>query len=134
MEATQAREVFARTGIRQRDCMFKRGNRLGRGLVLLATCFCLFTFAQTARPLESVALLSHAGIATRYHKLTRHTLTEVGGGTADLSAEARTEFGEPTPEISPRRSTLSQAGELPVWPAHEVVHRRILPSPPDDAH
>jgi hypothetical protein len=114
--------------------MFKRGNKSDRGLVLLATCFCLFTFAQTARPLESVALHSHAGVAARYHKLTRHTLTEVSGGSADLSAEARTEFGEPTPEISPRRSTLSQVVEVPVWAAREIVHRRIPPSPPDDAH
>lgn len=114
--------------------MFKRGNRPGSGFVLLATCFCLFTFAQIARPLESVALLSHSGVAATYHKLTRHTLTEVSGGTTDLSAEATTEFGELTSEISPRRSALSRVVEVPVWPAHEVVHRRILPSPPDDAH
>jgi hypothetical protein len=115
--------------------MFKRGNRPDSGFVLLAICFCLFTFAQTARPLESVTLLSHPGIAATYHKLTRHTLTEVSGGTADLSAEATTEFGEMLPEISPRRATLSsQVVEVSVWPAHEVVHRRIPPSPPDDAH
>jgi hypothetical protein len=114
--------------------MFKRGNTSGSGFVFLAICFCLFTFAQTARPLESVTLLSHPGIAATYHKLTRHTLTEVSGGTADLSAEATTEFSEMLPEISPRRSTPSQVVDVSVWPAQEVVHRRIPPSPPDDAH
>jgi hypothetical protein len=113
--------------------MLKRGNTPGRGFVLLATCFCLFTLAQTARPLESVALLSRPGVAARYHKLTRHTLKEVGSRVADLSAEATTELGELRPEAPPRSSALNQV-DVPVWPAREVVHRRIPPSSPDDAH
>jgi hypothetical protein len=113
--------------------MLKFGNMAGKRVFLLATCFCLFTLAQTARPLKSIALLSHPGVAAKYHKLMRHTLKEVGSRVADLAAEATTEFGELAPKAPPRSSTLNQV-EVPVWPGREVVHRRIPPSAPDDAH
>jgi len=101
--------------------------------VWLATCFCLFTLVQTARPLESIALLSRPEVAVKYYKLTRHTLKEVGASVADLSIDATTGFGEPAPETPPQSSILNQV-DVPVWPARKVVHRRIPPSAPDDAH
>lgn len=101
--------------------------------MLLATCFWLFTLAQIARPLESIALLSHPEVTAEYHQLTRHTLKEVGSRVADLSTEATTEFGD-LPLESPLRSPHLNQGDVPVRPGHQVVHRRIPPAPPDDAH
>jgi len=124
MEPTQADEVFAsRRGAVARSYMLKRGNIAGRCAVLLASCFCLFTLAQTARPLQSIALFSHTGVAVRYHKLTRHTLQEVSRRVADLSAGATTQFGDLTLEVLPRNSRPSQAtyrsGRLAAWSTAE---------------
>jgi hypothetical protein len=68
--------------------MPKRGNRAARQVVLLATCFFLFTLAQTARPVEYLAFLSHPGIAAKYQKLTRHTLEEVSSRVAGIDSSA----------------------------------------------
>lgn len=113
--------------------MLKRGNAAGNWAVLLATCFCLFTLAQTARPLESIGLLLQPGVAAKYQQLTRHTLKEVGSRVADLFAGTTTEFGELTLEDPPRNSCLNRI-DAPVRLVRAVVHRRIPPSAPDDAH
>jgi hypothetical protein len=113
--------------------MLKRIKMAGKCVVLLAGCFCLFTLAQSARPLESIALLSTPGVAAEYHQLTRHTLKEVGSRVADLSAEAATNFGDLPLESSSRSPRVNQ-GDVPVRPAHKTVHRKIPPAPPDDAH
>lgn len=113
--------------------MLKRGNMAGNWVVLLGTCFCLFTLAQTARPLESIALLSQPGVAAKYQQLTRHTLKEVPTRSADLSAGATVGFRNLRMEAPPRSSRLRQV-YVPVRSACAVVHRRIPPSAPDDAH
>jgi hypothetical protein len=113
--------------------MFRCENRTGQYVALLAACFCLFTLAQTARPLESIALFSHPVVTAKYHELTRHTLKEVGSRVVDLSATATTESGTLALEGPPRSSRLNPA-EVAVWPADTVVPRRIPPPPPDDIH
>ncbi len=113
--------------------LLKRENMGRKKVVLLASCFCLFTLAQTARPLESIAFFSHPGVAAKYQQLTRHTLEEIGGRVADLSAGATLEFGILTAKAPVRSSRVNQVN-VPVWPVDRVVHRRILPSAPDDAH
>ncbi len=112
--------------------MQKRENIGRKNVVLLASCFCLFTLAQTARPLESIAFFSHPGVAAKYQQLTRHTLEEIGGRVADLSAGATLEFGILTAKAPVRSSRVNQVN-VPVWPVDEVVRRRILPSAPDGA-
>jgi hypothetical protein len=113
--------------------MYAHENRAGMYVVLLATFFGLFTFAQTARPLESIALFSHHGVTVKYYELTRHTLKEVGSRVADLSAAETTESGNQALEGSPRVSRPNLA-DVVVWPVQITVHRRIPPSPPDDTH
>ena len=113
--------------------MLKRGNKAGNWVVLLGACFCLFTLAQTARPLESIALLSQPGVAAKYQQLTRHTLKEVPTRIADLSAGATIAFRDLPVEAPQRNSRLHQV-DVPVRSAHVVVHRRIPPSAPDDPH
>jgi len=134
MVLNQADEGFAWCrGAAARSYMLKRGNLAGKCAFLLATCFCLFTFAQTARPLESIALSSHPGVSAKYHALTRHTLKEVGGRAVDLSAAATTESGTLTVEGPPQLSRLNPA-EVADWCAQTAVPRRIPPPPPDDTH
>ncbi len=113
--------------------MLKRENMDRGKAVLLASCFCLFTLAQTARPLESIAFFSHPGLAAKYQQLTRHTLEEIGGRVADLSAGATLEFGNLAAKAPLRRSRVNRVN-VPVWSVERVVHRRILPSAPDGAH
>jgi len=110
--------------------MVKRGNRANRQVVLLAICFCFFSLAQTARPLEYIAFLSHPGVAAKYQKLTRHTLKEVGSRVADLSAGETLEVGDLTAKAPVRSERIDQV-DVSVWPVQ--VHRRILPSAPDGA-
>jgi hypothetical protein len=112
--------------------MFGCEKKAGQFVALLATCFCIFTLVQTSRPLESIALFSHPGVSAKYHELTRHTLKEVGGKIADLSAAAMTESGTLTFD-GPSRISRFSAAEAPVRPAQTVIHRRI-PSPPDGSH
>jgi hypothetical protein len=113
---------------------YAKAENMGRkNVVLLASCFCLFTLAQTARPLESIAFFSHPVVAAKYQQLTRHTLEEIGGRVADLSAGATLEFGILTAKAPVRSSRVNQVN-VPVWPVYKVVHRRILPSAPDGAH
>lgn len=113
--------------------MLERENTAGKHVVLLTICFCLFTLAHTVRPLESMTFLSHPEVAANYQKLTRHTLEEVGIRIADLSVGAALEFGDLVAQVPARNSRVNQA-EVPVWPVHRVVHRRILPSVPDGVH
>ena len=113
--------------------MLKRGNITGKYELLLASCFVLLTVGQTVRPLQSIALHSRAGIARRRQKLTRHILKEVGTRVADLSVQSRTEFGYLRVETPSRRPRTRQA-DLPGWPAHKIVHRRIPPPALDDTH
>jgi hypothetical protein len=113
--------------------MYRHENRADMYVVLLATFFGLFTFAQTARPLESIALFSHHGVTAKYYELTRHTLKEVGSSVADLSTAATTESGNLALEGPPRVSRANLA-DVAVWPVQITVHRRISPPPPDDTH
>ena len=113
--------------------MHKRGNIAGKCSPLLASCFLLLIVGQTVRPLQSIALHSRAGISHRHQKLTRHILKEVGTRVADLSVQSRTEFGYLRAETPSWSSRTSQA-DLPGWPAHKLVHRRIPPPARDDTH
>jgi hypothetical protein len=109
-------------------------NKTGRPVLLLAICFCLFSLAQISRPLESMALFSHPGVGATYHTLTRHTLKEVGGRAAELSAAATSESGTLILEGPTRISRLS-SDDAALWSARAVVHRRIPPPPTsDDTH
>lgn len=135
MSRKRAGEAFIRfRGAAARCHMLRSGNMAGKCVIWLAASFCLFTLAQTARPLESIALFSRPGLKTRCAELTRHTLKEVGTRAADLSAEAKTESIDPVPQGPPRISPLSPAEPM-VWRIYVTVHRRLPPSPPpDDTH
>jgi hypothetical protein len=92
--------------------MLKRENTGPKNVVLLASCFFLLSLAQTARPLESIALLSHPGVAAKYPQLTRHTPEEIGGRVTDLSAGATLAFGHLTAKALVRSSCLEQLDVL----------------------
>jgi hypothetical protein len=114
--------------------MFKRRQGLGRRVLLLAACFCLFTLAQVARPLAHTTLRCRAQIGVKHSKLTRHVSEEVNGqsptGLPDSALESSDFFPS---KAAPPRPRVQQVDTRDWSPGYLPVHRRIPPTP-DDAH
>jgi hypothetical protein len=114
--------------------MIGRRETIGRGVSLLALCFCLFTLAQVARPLAATTLRRSPQIATTHHNLTRHALEEVGSQSPTVSAHQVLESNEFPPEVLPQRPRPRQVYARN-WPVRYFpIHRRIPPPTSDDTH
>lgn len=114
--------------------MFKSGQILGRCVLLLAACFCLFTLVQIARPLESTILRCRPQIAAKHHKLTRYALEEVDSQGSPVSAHSALESSYFLPRPIPQRPRVKQVDARDWTLPYLPVQRRILPPAPDDAH
>jgi hypothetical protein len=115
--------------------MFKRRQRLGRRVLLLAACFCLFTLAQVARPLAHTTLRCRTQIGVKHSKLTRHVSEEVNGQSPTVSPDSALESSDFFPsKATPPRPRVQQADARDWAPGYLPVHRRIPPPAPDDAH
>lgn len=114
--------------------MLRRDSNFGRYSSLIAVWFCVFTFARTIRPIESLSFNPQPSVATRYQKLTRHTLEEVSSRSPDVRASVAFGFSYSTPQIPLSRPRLERA-IMQRWPIrYGLVQRRIPPPTSDDAH
>jgi hypothetical protein len=114
--------------------MSGRDSNFARYSSLIAVWFCVFTFARTIRPIESLSFNPQPSVATKYQKLTRHTLEEVSSRSPDVRASVAFGFSYSTPQIQLSRPRPGRA-VMRTWPIRcGFVQRRIPPPTSDDAH
>ncbi len=114
--------------------MLGRDSNFGRYSSLIAILFCVFTFARTIRPMESLSFSPQPSVAIKYQKLTRHIREEVGSRSPDVRATAALEFSCLASQIPLARPRFERVIMKTLPNKCGLVHRRIPPPGPDDVH
>jgi hypothetical protein len=99
--------------------------------LLMATCFCAFSFAQLV-PLHYTSHSYSAAIVNPSHNPTRHAMQEVSPRNADLPALHAVGL-LPVVAVRPHCFPPRMSMRVPAWPMENwPIHRRISPPSVDN--